>query len=188
MNNIIIAWAPLSWKSTLGKEIWRQIWGSHIPMDPLVSAIGEYFPESWIWHWWISSIDIWKSASSEFSKFLDIYIQWYNSGDSYNKIILEGFHINFEELWVKYNKNNQIIVIGYPDITVEEKMKYTRMVDSKNWTVQKDDQYLSASIWFFIELSKYFRERCHILWIPFINTSTNFKEVIQSSVTRLIDA
>jgi hypothetical protein len=182
MNNFIIAWPPLSWKSTLGRELGKTIGASHIPTDPLVSAISEYFPSSSIGHWGISSVELWKSSSSEFTQFLNIYLWWYKNQDSCNPIILEWFHINFEELIRKYKSKSEILVIGYPDISIEQKMIYTRDIDIQNWTISKDDKYLADSIWFFIELSKYFRDRCKCLWIPFINTSWNFMDTIRATV------
>jgi len=185
-NNFIIAWPPLSWKSTFAKSLAKELRGSHIPTDPLVYAISEYFPSSSIWHWGISSIEIWRNASLEFTNFLELYLDWYNNQDSCNSIILEWFHVNFEEILRRYNSKFNLLVMGYPDISIEEKMKHTRRVDIKNWTTEKDDKYIYDSIWFFIELSKYFRERCLYLGIPFINTSENFTEVIKSSVIKII--
>ena len=89
---------------------------------------------------------------------------------------------------VKYFKNNtqiQSLFLGYPNISVEEKLQQL-LRDREGWTKDRTNDDLRKKIKIFIDDSKIFQRLCAETNLPFIDTSKlSLDETISASLGAL---
>lgn len=188
-KQLIIAGVPRVGKSTLCHELARRGHYEHIESDTLSFAFQNTFPETGISH-----TDLWKlkETSKPFSKFLSSWVnEIQNSGNCKKidyKVVLDLYHIVPEDFNTYFSKENcDIYFLGYPNISVEEKLKQIRHFDTvDDWTLNTSDEKLRMHIETYIEISKYLQEECQKYGLPFIDVSKNREEVLEKLINEII--
>lgn len=178
-KKIIVTWVPMSWKSTFATNIAKKYWIAHIPLDPIVTAFQEAFPKTGIGHKWWEDDQQFKKITKNIKKFLFAYINELDEEHKHNWYVLEGFHMPIKAIIKTYKNTHTIIVIWYPNSTIEQKFKETRKYDKTNRTVNIKDNELKKLISNFISRSKKLYNICKKNKIIFVDTSENFKTTIK---------
>jgi hypothetical protein len=74
-----------------------------------------------------------------------------------------------------FSSTHIILVLGYPEVDIDDKIKEERMYAKDSRTGEIMDSELREDIILFIELSRLYQQICLAHKIPFINTSKNFE-------------
>lgn len=178
----IICWVSRAGKSTLAKAISTKVGCSCIPTDPFVTAFESVFPQLWITHK-VSTMQEYFAVCDIFTPFL---IEFIENGIDYelDSYVVEWFHINIEQLWNKLGKTHQIVVLGYPSISWDDKFAATRMYDGQreSWTNDISDDDMHQIIDWYITISQELKKTADRLGIPFIDTSVNHDGELQKYI------
>ncbi len=183
----IICGIPRAGKTTLANRLAEKLWCSRIPCDPFIAAFHNIYPELWITHKVWDNDELFFETSRKFTIFLIDYIKsWLdNEFDTY---VIEWFNIDVDLIYKELWQTHQVVVMWYPNITYEEKISLTRYHDGNTGdrTNNFEDEILKRDIQRYIHLSKIYQKKAEILGITFIDTSSNFEEAINSSLSCLI--
>lgn len=188
-KQIIIAGVARAGKSTVCKELTKRGNYQHIEADTITFAFQNSFPETGISH-----TDFWglKETSKPFSKFLSAWIKEVQKSGTCNKLdykmAIDLYHILPEDFVEYFPKENcEIYFLGYPNISVEEKVRQIRHFDTvDDWSTQESDESLRKRIETYIEISKYLQEECKKYGLPFIDVSYNREEVLEKLINEII--
>ncbi|MBQ7453032.1 MAG: hypothetical protein IJS68_02055 [Clostridia bacterium] len=175
MKNIFIGGVARSGKGTLAEMIKEKCPKyNHISLDYFTASLKENFPETGI----KTSVIIGDSSPKLallLSKTMDIM------NDKQERFIIDSAHIMPHDI-LKYIDRSKwdVIFLGYPRTTTEEKIKIVlENDDEKDWTRKKTYDELFYRIDCLIKISKAIEEECNELDITFVDTSTNFNAQIQ---------
>lgn len=188
-KNVIIAGVPRAGKSTVCHELNNRDNYQHIEADTLTFAFQNSFPETEITH-----TDFWglKETSKPFSKFLSAWIKEIQASGTCNKldykVAIDLYHIVPEDFEKYFPKENCCIYfLGYPNISVEEKVKQIRQFDTKDdWTQKESEESLINRVKTYIEVSKWLQEECNKYELPFIDISYNREKVLDELVNKIL--
>lgn len=188
-KQIIIAGVARAGKSTVCNELSKREHYQHIEADTITFAFQNSFPETGISH-----TDFWglKETSKPFSKFLSAWIKEIQKSGTCNKtnykIAIDLYHILPEDFVSYFPKENcEIYFLGYPNISVEEKLKQIRCFDTvDDWTTQESDESLKERIETYIEISKYLQEECQKYGLPFIDVSHNREKILEDLINKIM--
>lgn len=182
MKNILIAGVAKSGKSTLCEMICNKVKINHIPFDYFTAAMKRNYPE-----WGIKSNVIINDTSEKLCKLINTISSIID--DSEEKFIIDSDHIMPHDIINNINRDNwNIIFIGYPNISVDEKFNDIRKYERVGWTAKRADDDLKDTIKQLINISKIIEEECQKYNIKFIDASNNFNEVlVQELNTILLD-
>ncbi len=179
MKNIFIAGVARSGKSTIAKRLHNEFNYNHIPLDYFASSFKHNFKEAGI-----NSNPLMESSE----KLALFILRVVNIIDFTDELfIIDSAHIKPNDI-IKYLDRNkwEIIYVGYPDISKEEKLNQVRRFDSKDdWTFKKSDDELLKTLNDLIILSKEIEEMCKEYNIKFINTSYNFNKVLDKEYNNI---
>lgn len=170
MKNIIIGGASRSGKSTIAKAVAKKLNISYIPFDSIVSTIGDCFPGHSVRH-----CDDTLSNSKEVATCFKVFLSHLNyEGMPY---IIDTYQIKPEDLLQAIDpKDYTVVYIGYPTITLEDKIKAVRVgARPEDWTEALSDQELAPIIDGFIQDSIVLYDQCHAHGIPFVDTTEDFE-------------
>ena len=176
MKNIFIAGVARSGKSTLSKKFLEKERYNHIPLDYFTSSLKHNFKETKI----TSNVVIDRESSKNLSLLLSRVIDIMNGSDEL--FIIDSAHIMPKDI-IEYLDRDKwnIYYLGYPNITVNEKLEIIRKYDTENdWTYRKTDEELENILSNLINLSKEIEEDCKELNIPFIDTSEGIENAIKN--------
>jgi chloramphenicol 3-O-phosphotransferase len=169
-RKVVICGVPRAGKSTLGRQLAHKLMCPYMPCDPLVTAFQETYPAAGIYHT-NDQYDQEPHVSRAFTQFLITYIT-HGLDREMASYVVEGFHIDISLLYQHLGKTHTIIVVGYPNITAEEKYDVIRRIDGKNaWTSGVCDKELRRDVSRFVSLSQQYYARAHRHGIPFVDTS-----------------
>lgn len=188
-KQIMIAGVPRVGKSTVCHELEIRDNYKHIEADTLTFAFQNSFPETGITH-----TDFWglRETSEPFSKFLSAWIKAIQESGCCEKmnykLAIDLYHIVPED-FIKYfpKENCEIYFLGYPNISVEEKVKQIRKFDTRDdWTIEESDESLTNRIKTYIEVSKWLQEECQKYDLPFVDVSHNREDVLEKLIKEII--
>lgn len=180
MKNIALIGYPKSGKTTFAKRIAKSLGFSHLSLDAIVGTFEHVFPEHGICH------DE-GTLQMRISSVKDFAYKWIEQNMYYNiPFVVEGYHINPEELREAYPDTLNIITLGYPNLTSEEKFKLTREFSTEpDWTLLHSDKEILEFFVRVIPEIKEFKSRMDLAGIPFFDTGEDF-ELAFSKVCELL--
>lgn len=148
LKNIFIIGPSRSGKTTFAGKL-QKLGYNHIVMDAVIETMSECFPESGIRHG--------NLESDEFKTFLKSFCKnSFKYGLPYI-IDLEVLDPNFAREMLD-EEESTAVYLGYPNITVEEKIRQIREHDTKlDWTRNLNDEELRKTIGANIESSKRYK-------------------------------
>ncbi len=156
-------------------EFWYRIY----PLDPIVSAFQEAFPEHGITHETKLDESKFESISKNMHAFLRWMISWYQE---YWPFVIEGFHMDPDSIYDDYKNDFKIIFFWYPNINSLDKLKAIRENDINEWTCDLSDDELLENIKFNILMSRKFEDFARINDIKFIDTSFDFQNSLKEAL------
>ena len=177
-KHIIIAGVPRAGKTTLCSYIASSLKYQHLAMDAIVIALESAFPKINVRH-----TDRWefKETSKNWINFIKEIV----TNDIYEKLpyrlVLDIYHITPKEYNESIDRNNcDIYFLGYPNISLEEKFKEIRELETVyDWTSKKSNQILKEHIKDYIEISKWLQSECKKYEISFIDVSNNRDTILK---------
>lgn len=167
MKNILILGVAKSGKSYFAKKINKDRKYNYIPLDYFTSSFKYNIPESGI----TSNVIIDKNSSRKLAKFLSRVIEIIDSVDN-EKYLIDSAHIYPEDI-VKYidRKKWDIYYLGYPNISVEDKLIELRKYVHDGWPAKKNDDELKEILKGLINISKEIKNQCIKYDLIFIDSS-----------------
>jgi hypothetical protein len=105
--------------------------------------------------------------------------------------IIEGTAISPSScVQYKNNPNVKICFLGFPTISVDQKIKEVKAFPSPNetedWLLIKDETAIRKEVQDLITLSKSFQEECAEVGLPFIDISTDFEKKLKTVIDDLV--
>lgn len=180
MKNIIIAGVAKSGKSTLCEMICEKVKINHIPLDYFTAAMKRNFPECGI-----KSDVIINDTSEKLCKLINTISSIID--DSEEKFIIDSAHIMPRDIINNVNLDKwDIIFIGYPNISVDDKFSDIRKYERVGWTAKRTNDDLKDTIKQLINISKIIEKECHQYNIKFIDASNSFNEVLMGELNQLL--
>lgn len=178
-RKFIVCGVPRAWKSTLARKIARQLWCSHIPLDPLMTSFHRIYPETWITLSMKCDMSEYFRICKTTTHFLSMYISSLDKElDSY---VIEWFHMDIDMLVEQFWETHTIVVVWYPHVTSDQKLRAIRRYDTSDIhrTYVLDQTELVKQVEWFIELSNIFYTKAEELGVDFVDTSFDYEKVIE---------
>lgn len=183
-KHIIIAGVPRAGKTTLSSYLADTPKYQHIAMDGIIIGIENGFPETGVKH-----TDCWEflSTSNKIIDFLKAITITTNYDRLPYRLAFDLYHITPKIYSENIDKECcDIYFLGYPNISIEEKLKQIRKFDTKwDWTSKRDDEDVKAHIKDYIEISKWFEEECEKYDLPFIDVSQNREQKLRELADKI---
>ncbi len=178
MKSIIIVGTSRSGKTTLARRLQRETGFSLISGDALMCTFEAIYPDLGISHQGDR-----ETVCRNWEDFIVVYL---NHLTEYEHVpfIFDTFHLLPEQVArLKLHEKYQIVFVGYPDITAEEKLNIIRQFKTEHydWTDEQSDDDLLKDIEEFITHSKMLQKECAALGLTFIDTSRNFKTALETA-------
>ncbi len=189
-KNILIIGAARSGKTTLARKISKEYNYNLISLDDIISGF-EGLPECNIRHFGDEN-----EVSKNLSQFLNRYLKELAEGPNFNndcRFVIEGTHIDFEELMPFLEKENlldkyEIIGLTYNHITENELYENIKKYDTEDdWTYWSTDEELKGDVRYFLERNSFFSEKFKKYNINTYDTSINREEVLNSICNSLFE-
>lgn len=186
MKHIIIAGVPRSGKTTLCHKLSLSHKYEHFAMDSIVMAFDQAFPEIGVLH-----TDCW-----DFIETSEIFIQFMKKismTDNYDKfdcgIAFDLYHITPKDFYENIDRKYcDIIFLGYPHISIEEKFNQIRTFDTKyDWTNERDDELVKKHVKDYIDISKWLQNECKKYNLCFIDVSEKREQVINKLLEKILN-
>jgi hypothetical protein len=177
-KNLLLAGVPRSGKTMAARCIAGSLKLSHIPLDALVTAFQDNFPQHGIVHHNLTLEEICRNFLPFLTSLLKEmnYEGTYFCADSYH-VSPEGANRLRNELGVRP------IFLGYPFSTIEQKFAEIRSNAQKDdWTSQVPDDQLRKLIGKFISESILLKSSCDKFGIPFFDTGSDFNGALETVV------
>lgn len=184
-KHIIIAGVPRAGKTTLCSYLAKSLKYQHLAMDAIIMGIEVAFPETGVKH-----TDRWDLLST--GKNWTNFIKKISSTSNYDKLpyrlAFDMYHITPKEYIENIDSSCcDIIFIGYPNISIDEKFKQIRQFDSiYDWTSQRDDSIVKEHIKDYIEISKYLQEECKKYNLTFIDVSEDRENKLRDVANKIL--
>lgn len=174
---IIIAGTSRSGKTTVCKRICTELKMNYIPFDSIISTLEKLYPNTGMKH---------LDENIEFSPILAQFVAEFISHVDYEDIdvVLDLYQL-FPKDYKKYIEklNVPIIYLGYPHLTVNEKLVELRIYQrEKDWTINTDDIEMGKILKLFLSESKMMFDQCVEMNIPRFDTGSNFDKEIENAI------
>ena len=177
LRQFIVCGGATGGKTTFSHELLKRYHVQHIQIDPILEAFEDVFPELGITHN-ANTHEKHLEVCQRFKPFLFRMIDGMD-GDNF---VIEGFRMPLADLHATYGSTHGIYVFGYPNSMPQEKLAFCRKHDVGNWTNMMDDEELSTTFEFLIAESRYLREECLRLSIPFFDTGLDYRGEINRAL------
>lgn len=183
MTSIILSGSSRSGKTTLARRLQKELGYSLISGDALICTFEAIYPQLGITH--DGDHD---TICRTWENFIVVYI---NHLTQYEDIpfILDTFHLMPEQVArLKLHEKYIVRFLGYPDLTAQEKLDAIRTykTDHYDWTDERSDPNLLQDVTTFVRRSKDIMTQCALLGLPFINTSQDFENRIDSAFSDIL--
>lgn len=180
-KNIFIGGVARAGKSTIAEKVSRNNIYNHFPVDYIATSFNKNFP-----YCGINNRVIIDNGSINLSLFLSTVIEKIDKEDE--KFVIDSAHIMPKDIIPYLDKEKwNIFFIGYPNILPEVKFNNIRRFDCKtSWTRNFSDEEMLELTKGLIETSKKIEKECKQYNIKFIDTSKNFFETIEQTVTEIL--
>lgn len=176
-KHLIIAGISRGGKTTTCQEILKKFDYQYMPMDMIVRAFQNHFPETGITH-----ADRFFNVSKNLAPFLNTCLECFEG----EHLLIDTYHLAPEDYVKQINQEIcDICFIGFPDISVEQKFCEMRKYEQREEDIQKTDEELKQKCEKKIEESKYLKAECEKWNVPFLNTSFDREKVIKEFVETL---
>lgn len=166
----------------MARQVAQKLGLSHIPLDAIVSAFQDNFPEHGIVH---HELEL-AAICSNFLPFLTSFLEELEfEGTSF---CVDSYHI-LPDGAAKLKSQLGIVPIffGYPDVSWERKLADIRAYPEKNdWTAEFDDEHMRPLVERFIDQSRYIQSECARLELPFVDSGPAFLTSLDDAVKRII--
>ena len=182
-KKIFIAGVAKSGKSTLAEKICEHDKYNHIPLDYFASSLKHNFPETNI----TSNVVIQEESSANLALLISRVMNIMN--DKEEPFIIDSAHILPKDI-IKYIDKEKwdIIYVGYPNITPQDKFNLLRKYDSKDdWTRKRTDEELLNTVDQLVTLSKEIEKECQEYNFTFIDTSNDLIKDINEAYIKYIN-
>jgi|GEM_PF-2062027 len=177
MKTIIIAGVPRSGKSTLSKQLSKDGNYSYIPFDAIVSTSQNLYPDLGISHF-EDSKEVSKKTAPFIAEFLKHLVF-----ESISAVIDVYQLYPIDIVDQPALQNVDILFLGYPDIYPQEKMeKILKHARKGDWTEGVQRKELLSYIQKYIDESKIIKEQCQEYGFQFIDTGSDYEEVIKQVI------
>lgn len=184
-KHIIIAGVPRVGKTTVCSKLAQSLKYQHLAMDAIMIAFEEALPKMGIKH-----TDRWDvvETSKQIIKFVARMAQTGNYDKLDYRVAFDLYHITPKDYFENVDKGCcDIYFLGYPNITVEEKLKEIRKFDTQyDWTSKKSDDIIIEYLKDYIDISKWLQEECKKYQLPFVDVSHNREKVIDDLVRNIL--
>ena len=176
MKNVFIGGVARSGKGTLAEMIKNRCPKyNHISLDYFTASLKENFPETGI----KTSVII-GDSSPKLALLLSKTMQIMDTKEE--KFIIDSAHIMPHDI-LKYIDRTKwdVIFLGYPNTTAEEKIKIIlEKDDEKDWTRKKTYEELSYRITKLVDISKEIEKECKEFGVTFVDTSKDFDKKLEA--------
>lgn len=149
---------------------------SHVPLDPVVTAFQEHFPEHGIVH---HNLNL-KVICKNFLPFLTTMLKELNVEGTF--FCADSYHV-LPDGAAQLSKNLPLktIFLGYPNLSVEQKLADIRRFTAANdWAAELPDSQMRTLISKFIDESNFIQAECARLHLPFVDTGTEFNTALEA--------
>lgn len=178
LKNIFIIGPSRCGKTSLASKLQKYGY-NHIVMDAIIETMNECFPETNIKH---GNLD-----SPEFKKFLKSFCKNnFKYGLPYI-IDLEVLPTDFDREFLNEDESS-IVYLGYPNISIDEKMRQIREHDTKfDWTRNITDDELKEIVNRNIQTSKKIQEDAKANNYIFLDTSYDRENVFNNFIKTYLE-
>lgn len=184
-KHIIIAGVPRAGKTTVCSKLANSLKYQHLAMDAVMIAFEEGLPQAGIKH-----TDRWDlvKTSEQIIKFVARMARTGNYDKLDYRLAFDLYHITPKDYSENVDRNCcDIYFLGYPNITVEEKLKEIRKFDTQyDWTSKREDDIVIEHLKDYIDISKWLEVECKKYNLPFVDVSKDREEVIDSLVKNIL--
>ena len=180
-KNVFIMGPGRAGKTSLAKLLNKNHGYSIISIDDIVSGF-EAYPELQIHHDGDEN-----DTAKRLTPFLLKYLKELSEGNKFYdecKFVIEGTHIDFEELIPNINMDKYLLIgLTYNNRTKEEMYSTIRKYDTEDdWTFWCDDDELKGNADYFIKRNKFFNEKFNKYNIKTFDTSKNREKVLKRAL------
>ena len=198
MKNLVILGTARAGKSYLSKNVVGELSKNNhvvtlLPGDPLLGAVHK-FSRNLLWKLGFRKIvhavpwfeRIHKKRLRK--KFLGFSLYFIDHIEKDVIIVFEGVQIKPDEAVKIFDKNKyKLVIVGYPNISVEQKIKEIRQFDKHSYISNKSDKELSSMFSAHITESKQYYEFAKKHNITFLDTSKNYQKTIKEFAKNICD-
>ena len=188
MNSLIILGVPRAGKSTLAKYVLKQLIQDGIPVTllPADSLVGGLTAKrnGFMWHLIVRPmrhIFPFLRRQSKISLHRDLcrFIKrFFEETSSDFPIVFEGAYISPAQAEHLFNQNKcKIVVVGYPNADVQEKIADIKKFDNKSPISRLNDEQIHARIRNLINLSKQYQHESKNKFV-FLDTSKEYHKTL----------
>lgn len=173
MKHLVIGGPSRSGKTILSMMLSKKL--IHYKMDSIKRGIEDNF---------CNEIRDRKEMSIKMAHLISTIIVESNTDSIKNKefFVIDTCHLYPKDIYEKKLENTVIIFLGYPNASIENKLKEIRKYDNSNiWSNTYSDEELKYGIKLGIEYSKLALKECEEYNIKFFDISNNFEETINEA-------
>lgn len=188
-KNILIVGVPRAGKSTLSARLAKATGWQHLPVDMIVAGFERMFPETGIdTTVEKSSWEIYRTISPKLAPFIRGMID----GDEFEKydhgVIFDVYQLTPQD-YVNFiqNENTTAVFLGTADMTAEERFQLLKKYDTPaEYTYFYPDEENRQGCRDIVEQSRYIREECARLGLPYYETSVDRDRVLEEIMQKMI--
>jgi hypothetical protein len=179
INRFLIIGVPRSGKSRLALRLARAKVINHYPVDSLVSAIGEAYPDIGVGR---QFEDAMTTAS-----LAPLLLKWIRhldyEGTGY---VLESYHISVDTAEILSDKGFRVAALGYASVDVDHKCRAIRAFETKgDWTVSLTDSALADLVVRFKVESAHIQEQCERHGLAYFDVGTGSDDALEPAFVEL---
>ena len=187
-KHIIIAGVPRTGKTTISSLIAKTGKYQHLCMDAIIGAFEKEFPETGVTTYTENPDSMVIDVSGKIVKFINDIISANNYDKCDYKLIIDILELTPHD-YVHYidKRFADIYFFGTPDLTASQIYDNIKKYDtSDDYTFYITDKDLMKRCKRFHDLSIYLEKECKKYNLPFINTSYNREEQINTLVEKIL--
>lgn len=188
MKNLIILGVPRAGKSTLAKYVTKQLISEGVPvvLMPADSIVGGLTARraGFMWRIFVRPTRhifpcLLKRSKKSLENNLCRFIKRFVDETSLDfPIIFEGAYISPSKAEHMFDPQKcKIVVVGYPNATLEEKIKNIRQFDDNTAISKQDDITIKKTITTFIKISKQYEKESKNKFV-FLDTSKQYHKTL----------
>lgn len=193
MKSLVILGVPRSGKTTLAREVLGlfsadKIAVSFLSADSIIGGLTDIQKHNVFWRVFVRPVrHIFpkmreQTKALRVSKMLSFVGRFINESSDIAPVVYEGAYITPDDAVKIFNqKKCMIVVIGYPNCTVDAKIRNIKRYDKKTPYTQRTAEQLTQLIKTNIERSKKMAAMAKKHKFMFIDTSTDYTHTIQSA-------
>ena len=199
LKNLIILGVPRSGKTTLAKEVIGLFSADNIPVsflsaDSVIGGITEIQKNNVLWRVFVRPIRHivpglrQQTKKDRIDAMVSFVARFINETSDVVPVVYEGAYIAPEIANKIFNKKKcVIVVIGYPNCSVDEKIRDIKKFDKQSPFIRKPDGQLETLILGNIERSKKMQKAAEKYGFMFVDTSQKYHQTIKSAAQQIYE-